>query len=111
MLANAQTLLDQVKTDLNLTQGEVTMFIPDMPNVPPQNVPVMIAQANQAQPGDVTKIRTLGVCLAMTNNSAYFGENAISPLGAAGFYLQQYEHLEFNNNNPTGIVTVQIGRA
>ncbi len=29
------------------------MFIPDMPNVPPQDVPVMIAQANQAQAGDV----------------------------------------------------------
>ena len=38
------------------------MIIPDMPHVPPQNLPVMIAQANQAQPNDVTTTRTLGVC-------------------------------------------------
>ncbi len=34
------------------------MYIPDMPNVPPQNVPVIIAQANQAQAGNATTART-----------------------------------------------------
>ena len=29
------------------------MLVMEMPNLPPQNAPVMIAQANQAKPGDV----------------------------------------------------------
>jgi hypothetical protein len=94
IIDNAQTLLYQVKTDLNFAQGEVLMFIPDMPNVPPQDVPAMIAQANQVQAGDTIKTRTLGVCLPVPNKS-YSLSNAISPVSEAGFYLQQYEHREF----------------
>lgn len=76
--ANVQALLDQVKADLGLSQGEVTMFIPDMPDVPPQNVPVLIAQANQAQPRDVKTVRTLGVCFPAPNED-YTLENVIAP--------------------------------
>ena len=67
------------------------MFIPDMPTVPPQAVPVLIAQANQAQEGDVKTIRTIGVCEPVPNED-YSLENAISPIGAAGFYLWNFEH-------------------
>ena len=93
LLANAQSLLDQVKADLNLTQGEVTMFIPDMPNVPPQNVPVLIAQANQAQPGDVKTTRTLGVCQIIPNaaNAIPSLENVMSPNVSAKDYFYWYE--------------------
>ena len=77
--------------DLNLTQGEITMFIPDMPNVPPQDVPVMIAQANQAQSGDTTKIRTVGVCSPKPNHN-YSAENGLAPLTSAGNYLESFEY-------------------
>jgi len=97
-----QTLLDQVKADLNLTQGEVNMWIPDMPNVPPQNVPVMIAQANQAQASDTTKIRTIGVCHPAPNNN-YSADNGLIPITSAGYYLQAFEQ-----RNPPGSATATI---
>jgi hypothetical protein len=62
------------------------MFIPDMPNVPPQNVPVMIAQANQAQAGDKTKARAFGTCFPMPS-----GGDALSPLVSAKTYFLLYE--------------------
>ena len=70
------------------------MFIPDMPNVPPQDMPVMIAQANQAQPSDVTTTRTMGVCRIMANaaNANFSLENTIIPKVSAGGYLYLYEH-------------------
>lgn len=75
---------------MNLKWGEVLLFIPDMPNVPPQEVPVMIAQANQAQVGDVRTTRTIGVCHPAPNEN-YSLENVVSPIGQAGFYLGYFE--------------------
>lgn len=102
LVANAQSLLDQVKSDLNLTPGEIIMAIPDMPNVPPQNVPVMIAQANQAQAGNATTVRTIGVC-ATAPNQGYSGENGLAPVADVSFYLRQYE-----NRTVTGPATTTI---
>ncbi len=67
------------------------MFAMDMPNVPPQNVPVMIAQASQAQPGDTTKIRTLGVCSPAPNHD-YSAENGEDPIVVAQAYMQAFEN-------------------
>lgn len=78
------------------------MFIADIPNAPPQNVPVMIAQANQAQPGDTTTIRTFGICSPAPNNN-YSADNGEDPIADAKFYLQQYE-----NRTVTGPATVTI---
>jgi len=69
------------------------MFTADMPNVPPQNLPVMIAQAKQAQPGDVTTTRTLGVCFPAWSDQ-YTGENTLSPTKSAEFYWRKYEQLK-----------------
>lgn len=66
------------------------MFIADMPNVPPQNLLVLVAQANQAQANDVTTLRTLGVCSPSPSNN-YSLENVVEPVGEAGYYLQQFE--------------------
>src|SRR6266700_1675642 len=92
LIAYAQGLLDQVKMDpnLNLNQGEVLMFIADVPNIPPQDVPVMIAQANQAQAGDVKTMRTIGVCHPAPNED-YSLENVVSPIVEAGSYLGNFE--------------------
>jgi hypothetical protein len=101
-VANVQTLLDQIREDLNLTQGEVMMFISDMPNIPPQNVPVMIAQTNQAQSGDAKTIRTLGVCFPAPNK-IYSLENVIEPIGDAQAYLRMYE-----NKTVDGPATISV---
>lgn len=67
------------------------MWIPDMPNVPPQSVPVMIAQANQAQVGDQkARDRALGVCYPVPSNY-YDGENTLSPLVAVKNYFRLYD--------------------
>lgn len=55
LIDRARGLLDEVQHDLNLTQGEVLMFIADLPSIPPENLPVLIAQANQARPRDTNK--------------------------------------------------------
>lgn len=52
------------------------MFIPDMPNLPPQDVPVMIAQANEAQSVATARVRTFGVC-APSSNRNYSAENGL----------------------------------
>ncbi len=66
------------------------MFVADVPNVPPQDVPVMIAQASQAQAGDVRTMRTIGVCHPAPNED-YSLENAVSPIVEAGSYLGNFE--------------------
>jgi hypothetical protein len=70
------------------------MAIPDMPNVPPQNVPVMIAQANQAQSGNVTSARSIGVCRPIPNGAkaSPSAENGLGPIGVARDYFYLYEH-------------------
>ncbi len=78
------------------------MLIPDMPNVPPQNVPVMIAQANQAQSGDTTTIRTLGVCSPVPS-AMYSLENVVEPIGEAQAYFRMYEQ-----QTVTGPATITI---
>ncbi len=82
------------------------MLIPDMPNMPPQNVPVMIAQANQAQPNDVTAIRTMGACQIIPNaaNAPPSLENTISPKDVAQGYFYFYE----NQKTVSGTSTITI---
>ena len=77
------------------------MFISDMPNVPPQNVPVMIAQASQAQPGDVTTIRAIGVCSPVPNEGGM-----LSPIGATHDYFYLYEHQK-KVTGPANITVIQ----
>jgi hypothetical protein len=72
------------------------MLVMEMPNLPPQNAPVMIAQANQAKPGNVKTTRTLGVCSPVPNRD-FSLENVISPLGEAGMYLRNYVHRQVQN--------------
>jgi hypothetical protein len=108
IIASAQSWLNQVKADMGLAQGEVNMFIPDMPNVPPQNVPVMIAQVNQTQPGDTVAIRTLGVCAPVPNDPANYSlENVIAPKMEAAFYLQEYEGENITYSAPGNITILE----
>jgi hypothetical protein len=83
------------------------MFIPDMPNVPPQDVPVMIAQANQAQSSTALTVRTVGICFGIFNGvgTSPSGANVVDPKVAAQSYLLNYEK---NNVANTVQATVTI---
>jgi hypothetical protein len=84
------------------------MYISDMPNVPPQNVPVMIAQANQVRPNDVKTIRTIGVCEPTPNNPANYSlENVIEPKGEAAYYLRTYENQNIADSAPGNVTILQ----
>ena len=75
----------------------------DMPNVPPHDVPVMIAQANQAQPGNTTTVRTLGVCSPAPNHN-YSGDNGLVPIGSAQDYFMLFESRTVTGPATTTIV-------
>jgi hypothetical protein len=81
------------------------MLIPDLPNVPPQDLPVMIAQANQAQSRVATKIRTFGICHPAPSNE-YSAENGLDPIASAHDYLEAYE-----NRIAPGSATITILQA
>ncbi|MEO7623624.1 MAG: matrixin family metalloprotease, partial [Gallionella sp.] len=84
-----QDLISQAQLELNFDKGNTKMFILDLPNVPPQNAPVMLAQAgaNTAVGG-----RVLGVCAGVPASLAYQGiPYGLGPLGSARQYFQLYE--------------------
>ena len=95
--AAAQALLAEVQPHLNFEQGDVTMFVMDVPpDVPPEYAPVVIAQASQAQKNNVKTDRTIGVCHLIESQMAsrLSAVNAISPLRAANGYFSQFEQRE-----------------
>lgn len=79
------------------------MFIPDMPNVPPQEVPVIIAQAEQAQQSEGE--RKMGVCFPIDNSPGLtpHGGNVIGPITGAKLYFRLYE-----SNKVDGTATVTV---
>ena len=73
------------------------MFVMDMPDVPPQYAPVMIAQAPLAQPqtqtGSAKVDRAIGVCHLIQNPPIppLTAVNVLSPLRAGQEYLNSFE--------------------
>ena len=82
------------------------MFVMDMPNVPPQNVPVIIAQAGKAQVIDAKTTRAIGICFPAPNE-LYSGENAFDPALEARFYLRNYEHKTVERTSPVTVTILQ----
>jgi hypothetical protein len=81
-----QTLIMQAQAELNLTEGDFAMFIPDLPTQAPSVV--MIAQADQAQNSNQKNERILGLC------SVVDGENnrvEIDPGLDANSYFRHYD--------------------
>ncbi|MDX1251082.1 MAG: hypothetical protein IDH49_02270 [Gammaproteobacteria bacterium] len=76
--AALHTMLAQVQTELNLQEGEYEMWIPDMPDVPPQSpAVVMIAKADQAQSSGKKAKHILGVCKLVKQYDAGEYENSV----------------------------------
>ena len=82
------------------------MFVMDMPDVPPQYAPVVIAQAPQAQPpalqGSAKVDRTIGVCHLIQNPPIppLTAVNAMSPVTAVWGYLQTQEQFTSKQLTP-----------
>lgn len=68
------------------------MLIPDIPNVPPQATPIVVAQKSQAAQQGTD--RTIGVCVPIENSpeSRLSAVNSLSPILAAYSYLKKVEH-------------------
>ncbi|MFA6445416.1 MAG: hypothetical protein WCV99_24015, partial [Sterolibacterium sp.] len=98
MRVAAQEMLDQAQPYFNFSQGDLIMFVPDMPDVPPQFAPVMIAQASQAKQGSAKIDRTVGVCQAFSNpfgssiaDALTSAEYSLSPVGDVKNYFRIVE--------------------
>jgi hypothetical protein len=93
--ASAQALFAKVQPHLNFEQGDVVMFVMDMPDVPEQYAPVVIAQASQAQTSGKTD-RTIGVCQLIENRpeSIRSAINGLSPLQSASIFFSSVENRE-----------------
>jgi hypothetical protein len=77
-----------------------------VPNMPPQDVQVMLAQANQAEQSSTKPVRTVGICQPVQNvwiPLGNLGEVFISPVSEAAMYFLLYEHREIID---TGTSTV-----
>ncbi len=73
-----------------------------------RDVPMIIAEANQAQASDKAAVRTLGVCFPVPGSSEHFSlENVLSPKGSAGEYLRSYEHKSIAYDTPATTSVLQ----
>jgi len=65
----------------------------DMPDVPPQHAPVMVAQASQAKQANATADRTIGACHLIENppDPPMTAVNSMSPVLSVWNYLKRQE--------------------
>ena len=73
------------------------MLYLDMPNVPPQLTPIIVAQASQTKQQNTD--RTIGVCHPIENKleSRLSAVNSVSPVGAAYTYLKDIERRKIDD--------------
>lgn len=94
----AQALIAGVQPRLSFEQGDLTMLIMDMPGVPPQYAPMVVAQKAQAKQQNTD--RTIGVCKPIENKpeSRLSAVNAAMPVLLAYSYLQDIEHQKIDES-------------
>ncbi|MES2205595.1 MAG: tandem-95 repeat protein [Pseudomonadota bacterium] len=93
----ARNLLNDIQFDLNALEGEMIMFIPDLPSAYySQSTPLMIAKADQEKSNDQKTNRSMGICHIA--NSLDYGmdnlENGIAPVAEVKEYFRLYENKE-----------------
>jgi Matrixin len=88
-------LFNDVQPDFEFEEGEVTMFVMDMPDAPPQQAQVMFVQLAQSQQTKTKYDRTIGVCRAVENHDPDHPQalamNGVSPIHALKNYFGQQE--------------------
>lgn len=80
------------------------MLIADLPNSPPENLPLLIAQADPSV--TARGMRTIGVCKPAPNYG-YDTGNGIDPKGEAWEYLLAFEHRRTDISAPAKITLLQ----
>lgn len=68
------------------------MFVPDMPNVPDQYLPVLVAEVRPAAAASASKVMTIGFCKPVPNfpEMDISLEHGISPIADATYYLWNF---------------------
>lgn len=89
----AQSLLAEVQPQFGFDQGELSMFVMDVPpDVPPLYAPIVVAEAAQAKDPARTD-RSLGVCHLIDNRpeQRLSAINSLGPVGEAWAYFKKRE--------------------
>jgi len=95
--AAAQALLDDIQPGFDFEEGEVSMFVMDMPDLPPQYEQVMLVQASQSQQTKAQYERTIGLCALINNppnapKEPWAGSDGLSPVVAVSNYFRAVEN-------------------
>jgi hypothetical protein len=85
----------------------MTMFVMDVPDMPPQYTPVVIAQASQATEANATTGRTIGVC-HLIENPPIPPETAVNSMSPA---LSVWGYLKKQERPTPGWLTTDVYRA
>jgi hypothetical protein len=100
LLAAAQALVTQLQANPGINQEELFMPIYVMPDVPPQYVPVMVAQASVGGQGAEKFDRVIGICHLAQNPAVppSSAVNVIEPLMEVEDYLTKFEHIKIEGS-------------
>ncbi|MBC3936228.1 cadherin-like domain-containing protein [Undibacterium sp. CY7W] len=88
-----QALLEAAQSELELEEGETSMFVLDHFVMSAQSTATMLVQTNPARQG-LRKERVMGVCKIVANgpDQGVSVVNAFDPAHEAYIYLKRYEH-------------------
>lgn len=103
----AQGLLREMAAPLTVDQGDLVMFVMDVPpDVPPQYAPIVVAEAAQAK--NQTMERTIGVCQLVSSRpeERLSAVNSMSPRLEASAYLRGTESVKFDWKSTTRKMTL-----
>lgn len=106
ILTAAQTLLSQIQPD---TQEESLMFIMDVPNIPAQEPPLMVADASAAQNTAQKYDRVIGVCHLSANPYVPLSAvNSLSPPLAIKGYYRNEEHYKIEGQASVSVLQMPV---
>ena len=105
--ALSQNLLEQAQSELEFEEGEFAMFVIDVPDLPQQYAPVIVAQTSQGR--HATEIpRMTGVCQVVQNRTGteIGGQNVLSPAASAVNYFWDFEKQDMKEREAAAKVTL-----
>jgi hypothetical protein len=96
-----------MQSEQNLEQGEFEMFTLDVPNLPQQYAPVMVAQTHQVKNKAVAPMRTMGICQPVSNypGAEISGSNVLDSVAAAVNYFWRFEKRNMKEGEADAKVT------
>jgi VCBS repeat-containing protein len=93
--AAALALFNDIQPEFDFEEGEVTMFVMDMPDAPPQQAQVMLVQVAKQQQTKAKFNRIIGVCQVVENHDPAHPQglamNGLAPVGSLKNYFRMLE--------------------